>query len=50
VTIGNSIPTAGLSRQDSQILPGLAREAVAVLRNRIATEDTAEKLGLGGKP
>jgi len=50
VTIGKPIPTAGLSRQDSQLLPALAREAVAALRNRIASENTAEKLGFGVKP
>ena len=49
VTFGAPIPTAGLSRHDSQVLPALAREAVAALRNRIPSENNAEKLGFGGK-
>jgi 1-acyl-sn-glycerol-3-phosphate acyltransferase len=50
VTIGAPIQTAGLSREDSQVLPALAREAVAALRNRIPTGNTAEQHGPGVKP
>jgi 1-acyl-sn-glycerol-3-phosphate acyltransferase len=50
VAIGRPIQTAGLSRQDSEILSKRAHEAVAALRNRIPTEHTAEKHGLGVKP
>jgi 1-acyl-sn-glycerol-3-phosphate acyltransferase len=42
VAIGKPIPTAGLSREDSEILPKRAHEAVAALRTTIASGPPAD--------
>ena len=45
VAIGKPIPTANLSRHNNEILPKLAHEAVAALRNTIENDETTDKLG-----